>query len=108
MTLLTVNLTTGSGVKGRCMSQTGTIPRLGFNKVICLHDSPSGVRSTDGASFFPAAINTAATFDRGLMRRRGVALGAEFVGKGINVALGKYFYLYRSPLNKYSPTYATR
>lgn len=31
-------------------------------------------------------MNVAATFDRGLMYDRGAALGAEFRGKGVNVA----------------------
>lgn len=63
------------------------IPRLNFTG-ICLQDSPLGVRRTDGSSAFPAAINVAATFDKNLMYARGQAMGEEFRGKGINVALG--------------------
>lgn len=65
------------------------MPRLGFHQPICLQDSPTGVRLTDFVSYFPATINVAATFDRGLMRRRGIALGSEFAGKGVHVALGE-------------------
>ncbi|KAH9486735.1 putative beta-glucosidase L [Psilocybe cubensis] len=43
------------------------------------------------------AINVAATFNRTLMRSRGAALGAEFRGKGIHVALGPMMNLARVP-----------
>ena len=33
-------------------------------------------------------ITTGATWDKGLMRRRGVAIGEEFRGKGVNIHLG--------------------
>ncbi|KAG0141967.1 hypothetical protein CROQUDRAFT_663111 [Cronartium quercuum f. sp. fusiforme G11] len=92
-----VNLTTGSGVNGPCVGQTGTIPRLGFNQPICFQDGPSGVRFTDFVSVFPSPINIAATFDKNLMRRRGIGLGKEFFGKGVNVALGPMVNLMRSP-----------
>ncbi|KAH7344460.1 glycoside hydrolase superfamily [Rhizoctonia solani] len=46
---------------------------------------------------FPAGINIAATFNRDLMRKRGVALGAEFRGKGIHVALGPAVGITRVP-----------
>jgi len=82
-----VNLTTGIGINGRCVGNTGEVSRLGF-KGICLQDSPLGVRLTDFASAFPAAINAAATFDKDLINQRGVAMGAEHRGKGVNVALG--------------------
>lgn len=80
-----VNLTTGVDEIGRCVGKTGTIPRLGFAG-FCLEDSPVGVRATDFNSVFPAAVNVAATFDEGLMYARGVAMGKEFRGKGVNVA----------------------
>ncbi|EGG12872.1 family 3 glycoside hydrolase [Melampsora larici-populina 98AG31] len=92
-----VNLTTGADTTGRCVGETGTIPRMGFNQPICLQDAPVGVRYTDLASYFPAEISVAATFDRGLMRKRGIALGAEFAGKGVNVALAPMMNLMRAP-----------
>jgi beta-glucosidase len=42
----------------------------------------------DLVSAFPAGINTAATWSRDLIYRRGVAMGAEFRGKGVDVQLG--------------------
>lgn len=47
-----------------------------------------GVRFADFASAFPAGINIAATWDRNLTFLRGAAMGAEFRGKGANIALG--------------------
>lgn len=83
-----VNLTTGTGWEAdRCIGATGSVPRLNFTG-LCLMDGPLGVRYTDLNSAFPAGINAAATFSRGLMRKRGEALGEEFNGKGIDVMLG--------------------
>ena len=69
----------------RCVGNTGRVPRLKFDG-FCLQDSPAGVRDTDYTSVFPAAVNIASTWDKNLMRQRGVAMGAEFRGKGVNVA----------------------
>ncbi|SCV70580.1 BQ2448_3342 [Microbotryum intermedium] len=91
-----VNLTTGQGSHGRCIGQTGDVTRLNFTG-ICFQDSPLGVRSTDGVSAFPAAINVAATWDKDLMYKRGVAMGKEFRGKGVNVALSPMMNLARTP-----------
>jgi len=55
---------------------------------MCLQDSPVGVRSTDYNSVFPAGVNVAATFDRGLAFARGQAMGAEHQLKGTDVQLG--------------------
>ncbi|KAL8696708.1 MAG: hypothetical protein Q9201_007525 [Fulgogasparrea decipioides] len=83
-----VNLTTGVGWQGeRCVGETGAIPRLGF-RALCLQDSPLGVRFTDYNSAFPAGVNVAATFDRGLAYARGQAMGQEHRGKGVDVQLG--------------------
>lgn len=69
----------------RCLGNTGMIPRLNFTG-FCMHDSPVGVRNTDYVSVFPSGMNVASTFDRGLMYSKGAAMGAEFRGKGVNVA----------------------
>ncbi|KAI4168312.1 MAG: hypothetical protein LQ343_006479 [Gyalolechia ehrenbergii] len=83
-----VNLTTGVGWQGeRCVGETGAIPRLGF-RGLCLQDSPLGIRLTDYNSAFPAGVNVAATFDRGLAFARGVAMGQEHRGKGVDIQLG--------------------
>nr|AAL69548.3 beta-glucosidase [Rasamsonia emersonii]5JU6_A Chain A, Beta-glucosidase [Rasamsonia emersonii]5JU6_B Chain B, Beta-glucosidase [Rasamsonia emersonii]5JU6_C Chain C, Beta-glucosidase [Rasamsonia emersonii]5JU6_D Chain D, Beta-glucosidase [Rasamsonia emersonii] len=83
-----VNLTTGTGwEQDRCVGQVGSIPRLGFPG-LCMQDSPLGVRDTDYNSAFPAGVNVAATWDRNLAYRRGVAMGEEHRGKGVDVQLG--------------------
>ncbi|KAL8929723.1 MAG: hypothetical protein Q9172_000280 [Xanthocarpia lactea] len=83
-----VNLTTGVGWQSeRCVGETGSIPRLGF-RGLCLQDSPLGLRFTDYNSAFPAGVNVAATFDRGLAYARGQAMGQEHRGKGVDIQLG--------------------
>ncbi|KAA8905769.1 extracellular beta-glucosidase/cellulase BGL3 precursor [Sphaerosporella brunnea] len=83
-----VNITTGTGWQmGNCVGNVGTIPRINF-PALCLQDSPLGVRFGTYSSAFPAGLNAAMTWDRSLMRARGYAMGAEFKGKGVNVALG--------------------
>lgn len=81
-----VNLTHGHP-SGPCVGNTGAVPRLGIPS-ICFADGPSGIRGQEFVSAFPAGIHLAATFDRDLMYRYGRALGAEYRGKGVNVALG--------------------
>ncbi|PKY03073.1 beta-glucosidase-related glycosidase [Aspergillus campestris IBT 28561] len=83
-----VNLTTGTGIfMGRCSGQTGSVSRLGVPQ-LCINDGPLGVRNTDLATAFPAGITVGATFDKELMHERGVAMGEESRGKGVNVLLG--------------------
>ncbi|KAL2200843.1 glycoside hydrolase family 3 protein [Corynascus similis CBS 632.67] len=83
-----VNLTTGVGWEGeQCVGQVGAIPRLGLRS-LCMHDAPLGIRGTDYNSAFPSGQTVAATWDRGLMYRRGHAMGEEAKGKGVNVLLG--------------------
>ncbi|KAF5355704.1 hypothetical protein D9756_003946 [Leucocoprinus leucothites] len=92
-----VNLGTGIGwMKGACVGNTPSISSISFPG-LCLEDSPLGVRSADLVSAFPAGINAAATFNRTLIRQRGQALGQEFKGKGVNVALGPDMNIARAP-----------
>ncbi|KAI0321104.1 beta-glucosidase [Amylostereum chailletii] len=92
-----VNMGTGIGTdRGNCVGNTPAIESIKFPG-LCLQDSPLGVRYADFVSAFPPAINVAATFNRTLMRQRGVALGEEFRGKGVHVALGPMMNIVRSP-----------
>ncbi|KAK4126918.1 glycoside hydrolase family 3 protein [Parathielavia appendiculata] len=75
------------GWPGACVGNTGEVPRLSI-PALCFADGPSGIRGQEFVSAFPAGIHVAATFDRHLMYQYGRALGSEFYGKGINVALG--------------------
>ncbi|KAK4150653.1 putative beta-glucosidase M [Chaetomidium leptoderma] len=80
-----VNIT--RGWPGACAGNTGEVPRLGIPS-LCFADGPSGLRGQEFVSAFPAGIHVAATFDRHLMYQHGRALGSEFHGRGVNVALG--------------------
>ncbi|KAI1344911.1 beta-glucosidase-related glycosidase [Xylariaceae sp. FL0016] len=80
-----VNMT--RGYTGTCVGNSGAVPRLGVPP-LCLADAPDGIRGQEYVSAFPAGIHIAATFDRDLMYSYGKALGQEYRGKGINVALG--------------------
>ncbi|KAI0455350.1 glycoside hydrolase family 3 protein [Xylaria acuta] len=83
-----VNITTGIGwLSGQCVGETGSVPRLGLRQ-LCMQDSPLGIRFGDFASAFSSGQTVAASFDRGLMYRRGKAMGQEHKGKGVNVVLG--------------------
>ncbi|WVQ75624.1 hypothetical protein IAR50_005253 [Cryptococcus sp. DSM 104548] len=83
-----VQLTTGVGwEQGKCVGNIPAVESQGFPG-LCLQDSPLGVRFADYVSAFPAGINAAATFDKDLIYARGYAMGQEFKGKGVHVALG--------------------
>ncbi|MDQ2755475.1 MAG: glycoside hydrolase family 3 C-terminal domain-containing protein [Actinomycetota bacterium] len=76
------------------------LPRLGIPD-LRLTDGPAGVRqpkTTDGPSTaFPAPIALASTFDDGLARRLGSALGSEAKAKGQNVLFAPIVNLARVP-----------
>ncbi|KAK0233415.1 glycoside hydrolase family 3 protein [Armillaria fumosa] len=92
-----VDLATGVGwMNGNCVGNTPAVPSISFPGLLAL-DSPLGVRDADLVSAFPAAINAAATFNRTLIRQRGVAMGQEFRGKGVHVALGPMMNTMRAP-----------
>ncbi|KZP32329.1 glycoside hydrolase family 3 protein [Athelia psychrophila] len=92
-----VGLATGEGFfTGNCTGNIPAIARVGFPG-LCLEDSALGVRNVDLNSAFPAGVNAAATFNRTLMNQRGVAMGAEFKGKGINIQLGPFMNIMRIP-----------
>ncbi|KAG7099438.1 hypothetical protein E1B28_001289 [Marasmius oreades] len=92
-----VNLGTGVGwMNGHCVGNTPAISSINFPG-LCLQDGPLGIRFADLVSAFPAGINAATTFNRTLIRQRGAALGEEFKGKGVNVALGPAMNIARAP-----------
>ncbi|KAL5045586.1 putative beta-glucosidase L [Aspergillus fruticulosus] len=55
---------------------------------LCLQDGPLSVRFANPVTVFPAGINAGATWDRELIRARGVAMGAESSALGVHVQLG--------------------
>ncbi|KAI9057104.1 glycoside hydrolase family 3 protein [Trametes sanguinea] len=91
------SLGTETRLSGPCIGNTNSISAIPGFSGFCLQDSPVGVRFVSGNSVFPAEINAAATFNRTLIRARGAAMGAEFRGKGIHVALGPMMNMMRAP-----------
>jgi beta-glucosidase len=68
------------------------IPGLG------LQDGPGGVGDgLGGVTQMPSAVTSAATFDTALEQEYGATAGAEFAGKGANVALGPTLNIVRDP-----------
>lgn len=80
-----VNIT--HGWPGSCVGNTGAVSRLGVPP-LCFADGPAGIRGQEFVSAFPAGIHLGATWDKELMHKYGRALGAEYHGRGVNVALG--------------------
>jgi beta-glucosidase len=56
-------------------------------RLIAFGPSCLQVRLTDYNSVFPVGINTAALWDKKLIYERSAAMGVEFRGKGVNIAL---------------------
>ncbi|PIB03026.1 putative beta-glucosidase M [Cercospora beticola] len=79
-----VNMTRGH--PGLCVGNTPNITRLGI-PALCFADAPDGIRGQEFVSAFPAQLTVGATFDKRLMYEYGKALGEEYRGKGIHVAL---------------------
>lgn len=72
---------------GPCVGNTYAPNAIDYPS-LCLQDGPLGIRFANPVTAFPAGINAGATWDRGLMHARGVAMGAEAKGLGIHVQLG--------------------
>jgi beta-glucosidase len=71
-----------------------------------MEDGPNGVGDgAGGVTAFPDGESAAATFDPTLIQQEGSAMGAEFAGKGVNVALGPTTNLVRDP--RWGRTYET-
>lgn len=82
-----VNLTTGAGWGSQCVGNTRPVDDDLF-PVLCLQDGPIGVRLANNVTAGLSGITVAQTFDKAAFRDRGVYMGKEFRGKGINVQLG--------------------
>ncbi|KAH8202780.1 hypothetical protein TruAng_003051 [Truncatella angustata] len=82
-----VNLTGGYSGDNICSGNIHPVPRLGFPG-LCLSDGPSGLRSTNFVSSWPAGFSVGASWNRNLAQQRGVGMAKEFKAKGVQVALG--------------------
>ncbi|TAQ89652.1 hypothetical protein B7494_g2006 [Chlorociboria aeruginascens] len=80
------SIVTGTSTSGFCSGNIAPIERIGFPG-LCILDGPAAVNPADLVSIFPAGITIAASWDRDLMYKRAFALGSEFKGKGVNIAL---------------------
>jgi Glycosyl hydrolase family 3 N terminal domain len=65
-------------------------------------DGPSGIRAP-GTTSFPSSQTLASTFDRGLARAYGEAIGTEARGKAFNWWLGPAMDIARTPLSGRQP-----
>ncbi|ORZ01292.1 beta-glucosidase [Syncephalastrum racemosum] len=91
-----VNITSGTGMTGLCAGITGSTTNPDFAP-LCLHDGPLGVRAADNITAGLSGITAAQSFDKIALRQRGVYMGKEFYGKGINVQLGPDVEVMRGP-----------
>ncbi len=94
---------------GRDYWNTKPVPRLGVPS-FAMSDGPHGLRKqdddTDGlgitygeeATCFPAACLTACSFDPGLIREMGEAIGTEAASKNVQMVLGPGVNIKRDPL----------
>src|SRR6185312_6226336 len=87
------------------IGQVAAIPNLCI-PAINMQDGPNGVGDgTGNVTAFPDGENAAATWDPTLIQQEGQAMGAEFAGKGVNIALGPTTNLVRDP--RWGRTYET-
>ena len=82
------------GLNGSCIR---AIERLGI-PAIKMSDGPMAARNDGPTTAYPAGIALSATWDRGLARKIGVALGRDCRARGFNLLLGPAVNIYRSPL----------
>ena len=72
---------------GLAVGNTGPAIRVGFLG-LSYQDGSLGLRFADNVTAFPAGITVGATWNKGLMYKRGKAHGMEALPKGDNVLLG--------------------
>ena len=73
------------------------IKRLGL-PAIKMSDGPVGLRQPEGATAFPAAILSTASWDRDLLYKIGRALGREARARGVHILLGPAVNIHRAPM----------
>jgi beta-glucosidase len=74
------------------------IPRLGIPE-IKMADGPLGVRNYGLSTAYPATIGLAASWDAGLAREFGAAVGSDARARGVNIMLGPAVNINRVPQN---------
>jgi beta-glucosidase len=92
-----ITLLHGTGSSSPYVGNTGAIPSLCV-PALGLQDGPGGVGDgLGGVTQLPAPVAGAATFDTALEQQYGTVAGAEFKGKGVDVALGPTLNIDRDP-----------
>jgi beta-glucosidase len=87
----------GNGSSSPYVGNTSAIPSLCV-PALGLQDGPGGPGDgLGGVTQLPAPVAGAATFDPALEQQYGVVAGAEFKGKGVDVALGPTLNIDRDP-----------
>jgi len=89
------------GLRSNYSGGTPAIARLGI-PALQMNDGPQGFRDPlypGTTTQWPSGLTVAATFDAGLARAWGAAMGAEFAAKGANVQLGPGMNVARVPTN---------
>ncbi|HWB35658.1 MAG TPA: glycoside hydrolase family 3 C-terminal domain-containing protein, partial [Rugosimonospora sp.] len=87
----------GTGASSPYIGDMAAIPALCI-PAVGFHDGPVGVGDGfGGVTQMPSAVTSAATFDTALEQQYGAAVGQEFAGKGVGVALGPTLNIVRDP-----------
>lgn len=73
------------------------VERLGL-PAIKMVDGPQGVRNNTKSTLYPSGVAAAATWNRDLIHKMGVALGQDSRARGVHILLGPGVNIYRSPL----------
>ena len=73
------------------------VERLGLPSVKMV-DGPQGVRNNTKSTLYPSGVAAAATWNRDLIHKMGVALGQDSRARGVHILLGPGVNIYRSPL----------
>lgn len=73
------------------------IERLGIPE-IRMADGPQGVRNDTKSTLYPCGVAAAATWNRELVRKMGVALGRDSRARGVHILLGPGVNIYRAPM----------
>ena len=73
------------------------VERLGL-PAIKMVDGPQGVRNNTRSTLYPSGVAAAATWNKALIEKMGVALGQDSRARGVHILLGPGVNIYRSPL----------
>ena len=92
-----INLLYGIGDMSDLSGKIAANSKINLDQ-INLQDGPSGVRTPNKTTSWPAGINLASTFNRTLMYRVGKEQGKEFRLRGIHIMLGPCMNMMRTPL----------